>query len=209
MKQKCGSIYLIAPKFRIMNLLNDWPFVERKNETWAGELQLETKIDSLALKMVKQNYNWESAHQDAYQYYLSNNSIEEFSKEIKVLISQYPYKLVYYNYAAEELIKRKSFKAAEEFLNMRYRIKPDLFSTKWLGNINLFNNKFKAAKKYLNESLKYDVTDPQIYYNLAVAHLRLNDFKNCLSALKKCLALKPDYEQARKLLNELNKKAGK
>ena len=194
-----------ASEFRIIYLLNDYPFVETKNSEVLNRIKLNNRIDSLAFKMVKENLNWERAHQEAYKYYLSYNQIEKFVKELNVLTSQYPYKLNYYNFAAQELITRKSFDEAELFLSERYRIKSDDFSTKWLGNINLSKNKIPEALKYLSESISLNPRDAQVYYNFAIANIKLRNFDAAVSSIQNCLKLKPDYPNAQQLLKQLTK----
>jgi tetratricopeptide (TPR) repeat protein len=195
----------IAAEFRILNLLNDYPFVLSKNHEILNKFNLRNKIDTLGFKMVKENLNWEKAHQEAYKYYLAQNEVSKFIEELNVLISQYPYKLTYYNFAAQELITRKRFEDAEFFLSKRYRIKPDDFSTKWLGNINLSKNKIPEALKYLSESISLNPKDAQVYYNFAIANIKLRNFDAAVTSIKNCLKLKPDYPNAQQLLTQLTK----
>ncbi len=46
-------------------------------------------------------------------------------------------------------------------------MEPNAFSTKYPGIIELSKNNIPAAGKYLNESLKLDNQDPQVWYNPA------------------------------------------
>jgi lysophospholipase L1-like esterase len=194
-----------AAEFRIINLLNDYPFVKEKRTDAISKRVLNNKIDTLAFKIVKENLNWEKAHQEAYKYYLSTNQIEKFVGELSVLISQYPYKLTYYNFAAQELITRKRFDDAEVFLSQRYRIKPDDFSTKWLGNINLSKNRIPEALKYLNESISMNPKDAQVYYNFAIANLKSGNLNAAVISIKECLKIRHDYPSAQQLLIQLTK----
>jgi tetratricopeptide (TPR) repeat protein len=194
----------LASELRILNLLNDYPFVESKNQNIFDKVILQDKIDTLALRIARENYNWEKAHQEAYLYYLSNNEMDNFIKEINVLISQYPYKLSYYNYGAQELILRKRFNEAEKFLIKRYSIKPDDFSTKWLGNINLSKNNIANAIKFLNESLKFNPNDAQVFYNLSIANIKGGNIKEAIAAIQGCLKLKPDYPNALNIYKQLS-----
>ncbi|MFZ1291887.1 MAG: SGNH/GDSL hydrolase family protein [Melioribacteraceae bacterium] len=199
----------ITSDFRIINLFNDWPFVEKKNPNIFNIADFKTQIDSLALKMVKNNLNWEIAHQKAYQYYLSTNQIDKFIKEMDVLISQYPYKLTYYNYAAQELILRKNYSEAISFLLKRFAINPDDFSTKWLGNIYLSQGKPSEAIKYFEKSIILNQYDPQVFYNLSIAFIKTSQIENALETIAKCLNLKPDYPNAKQLYEQLNKQIKK
>ncbi len=195
----------MAAKLRILNLLNDYPFVETKNSEVLNNVKLNNRIDSLAFKMVKENLNWEKAHQEAYKYYLSTNQIEEFVEELNVLILQHPYKLTYYNFAAQELITRKRFDEAELFLAERYKIKPDDFSTKWLGNINLSKNKIPEALKYLSESISLNPKDAQVYYNFSIANIKSGNLDAAVISIRNCLNLRSEYPNAQQLFKQLTK----
>jgi lysophospholipase L1-like esterase len=195
----------IASRFRILSLLNDWPFTQEKKMDLFNEINLKTKIDSLALRMVKENLNWEIAHQEAYKFYLSINQLTKFAKEINVLVSQYPYKLEYYNFAAQELISRNHFNEAEPFLSRRYNIDPDEYSTKWLGNINLFNDNINDAVKYLKESIKVNPYDAQVFFNLTIAYLKSKENKKAYKTIQECLKLDSAYPKAEKIYNDLSR----
>lgn len=189
--------------FTILNLLNDWPFVEKKNRNLFDNIMLKNRIDSLAYKIIKQDFNWEIAHQEAYKWYLRNGDADNFYMELKALSSQYPFKTSYYLFAAQELIKLKEFDKAYFFLKKKYKIEPDEFTVKWLGNINLFNNNLDDAVYYLNKSIKFNPNDPQTFFNLALAYLRKNDFETARLNIESCLKIKPDYPNAKAMLLRL------
>jgi tetratricopeptide (TPR) repeat protein len=199
----------IASHFRILGLLNDWPFTKEKKSDLFNKNGFKSKIESLALRMVKENLNWEIAHQEAYKFYLSNNQLTKFVEEINVLVSQYPYKLEYYNFAAQELISRKYFDEAESFLSRRYNIDPDDYSTKWLGNINLFNDNINDAVKYLKESIKVNPYDAQVFFNLTIAYLKSMENEKAYKTIQECLKLDSAYPKAKQIYNDLSRKIKK
>lgn len=189
--------------YTILNLLNDWPFVDKKNTGLFEGITFKNKIDSLAYKIVKENYNWETAHHEAYKWYLSKGDINNFSMELKVLYKQYPFRYDYLDYAAAELLKLKAYGKAEYFLYEKYKIEPDEFSAKWLGNINLFNNNFSEAVNYLNASLKLNGNDAQTLFNLSVAYSRMGSYDSALTTIIKCLKLNPNYANAKTMKIQL------
>ncbi len=126
-------------EIRLAGLLNDWPFVQKPDYLFLNSLELKDKIDSISFNVAVNNTNWEKAHHDAADWYLHKKDYENFSKEYLVLVSQYPFKLSDYDYAASELINVKEYELAYVFLIKRFKETPDAFSTKWLGNINLTN----------------------------------------------------------------------
>ncbi len=76
-----------------------------------------------------------------------NKDYNNFVKEIKVIYSQYPFSMIYYKYASEQLIKNQQYDFALYFLEQLFRIEPDGFSTKWLGNISLFKKNIFNGNK--------------------------------------------------------------
>ena len=119
------------------------------------------------------------------------------------LISQYPVIIEYYNYVTNVLIENKDYDRAYKYLEAGYKLKPSAFTLKWLGTINLFNNKLDNAEKYLKESLTYDSRDAQVWYNLAGVYVRRNEYKLALENVNKAISLKPKYSEAVNLQRQL------
>lgn len=188
---------------RLTGLLNDWPFVDKPDFSFIKKLKLTDRIDSIAYKIAVENMNWEKGHREAADWYLSKNDYLNFAKEFLVIISQYPFKLSDYDYAASQLINVKEYDLAYNILFKRFKETPDAFSAKWLGSINLNNGKVDDAIKYLSASVEYDRTDAQTFYNLAGAYIQKEEFKNALQSIEKCLIIKPDFPNAQSLKAQL------
>jgi tetratricopeptide (TPR) repeat protein len=193
----------VISDIRLFGLLNDWPFVESPDFSFIKNINLNDRIDSIAYKIAVENLNWEKGHREAADWYLSKQDYPNFAKEFQVLVSQYPFKLNDYDYAASQLINVKEYDLAYVFLHKRYKETPDAFSAKWLGNINLSRGKVDDAIKYLSASISYDKNDAQTFYNLAGAYIQREDYKNALESIKKCLSLKPDFPNAQTLKVQL------
>jgi tetratricopeptide (TPR) repeat protein len=191
-------------EIRLIGLLNDWPFKESQNFSFIKKLQLNDKIDSIAYKAAIENLNWEKAHREAASYYLVRNDFHNFAKEFNVLVLQYPFNLADYDYAASQLISAKEYSLAYLFLIRRYRETPDAFSAKWLGSINLNKGNTKEAIKYFLESIRYDNTDAQVFYNLAGAYTQQEEYSSALESIKKCISLNPEYPNAQSLKKQLS-----
>ena len=191
---------------RLKGLLNDWPFIEKNDFSFLKELELKDKIDSIAYQVAVENFNWEKAHREVAAYYLLKNDYISFAKEMLVIISQYPFKLTDYDFAASKLIEVKEYNLAYSFLSKRYKESPDAFSTKWLGNINLNKGNFEDAIKYFQKSIKYNNSDAQVYYNLAGAFIQKEDYGKALEAINNCININADFPNARNLWSQLTKK---
>ncbi len=197
----------IASEVRIFNLLNDWPFNLGHNKSNIESLRKKGEIEALGYSIVMDNLNWRIAHQEAYRWYYEQNDFANFSTEIFVLLSQYPYKIELYNFAAEQLLNKSQFEYAKIFLLKKRSLLPDSFSSKWLGNISLLEKNYNGAVNYLLESINLDPNDPQTYYNLSLTYSRMGKYKEALKSVNECLAISPNYSKAKKLYYQLIKKS--
>jgi tetratricopeptide (TPR) repeat protein len=196
----------VISDIRLAGLLNDWPFVDSPDFSFIKEIILKDRIDSIAYKIAVENMNWEKGHREAAEYYLFKKDYLNFVKESEVIVTQYPFKLNDYDYAASQLIDAKEYDLAYNFLFKRFKETPDAFSAKWLGNINLSRGKFEDAIKYLSASISYDSNDAQTFYNLAGAYIQKEDFKNALESIEKCLSINPEFPNAQSLKAQLTEK---
>jgi len=190
-------------EIRLLGLFNDWPFKESPDFSFIKNMQLNDKIDSIAYKTAIENFNWEKAHREAADWYLAQKDYNNFAKEYRVLVSQYPFKLTYYDYAASRLINAKDYDLAYIFLIKRYEETPDAFSTKWLGNINLSKENTEDAIDYFLESIEYDNTDAQVFYNLAGAYIQKEDYSRASNSIEQCINLNPEFPNAQSLKKRL------
>jgi tetratricopeptide (TPR) repeat protein len=55
----------------------------------------------------------------------------------------------------------------------------------------------------LNESLDYDKSDSQVWYNLAGIYVKREDYKKALELVNKALTLKLNYPEAVRLQKQL------
>ena len=97
------------------------------------------------------------------------------------------------------------FDEAFKYTQMRYKISPDAFSTKWIGIILLSKGNHQEAKNYLEESTAYDSNDEQVWYNLAGAYSQLKNYQAALEKVNKALEINPTYHVAKNLKQQLEK----
>ncbi len=193
---------------KIKLLKNDWPFVTKERKI-PEHVLLNNKsiVDSFAAEVVKDKISWEEAHRKLAAFYLTKKDIGSFLAEMDALIAQYPFVVEYYDYVTNILIRLKDYGKAYKYLKSGYEIKPNAFKTKWLGTIDLYNNKLDSAEKYFKESLEYDNNDAQIWYNLAGVYVRRKNYKAALERVNKALSLNPKYAEAINLQKQLQNAA--
>jgi tetratricopeptide (TPR) repeat protein len=194
----------VLAEYKIKLLKNDWPFVYKERQT-PNYLLLNPKdaTDSIAVQILEDKITWEQAHRRLAAYHLTKRNINAFLKEMDALIAQYPFVAEYYDYVTEVLLKSEDYAKAYEYLKSGYDIKPNAFKAKWLGTINLYNNKLDSAEVFLNESLKLNENDFQVWYNLAGVYVKKNKYKEALEKVNKALSLKSDYPEAAALQRQL------
>jgi len=193
----------VVSQIRLTGLLNDWPFVDNPDFSFLNDLELRDKIDSIAYGIAIENKNWEIGHKQAAEWYLANEDYLSFAKEMNVLISQYPFKLSFYDRASAELLNEKEYELVNPFLLARYKEAPDAFASKWLGNILLNKGETDEAIKYFKQSIMIDSSDAQVLYNLAGAHIQKEEYKVALEFLDKCIKNNPEFPNAKTLKEQL------
>jgi tetratricopeptide (TPR) repeat protein len=127
-----------------------------------------------------------------------------FLKYMDVLISEYPIIKEYYIAVTEVLLKQKRYDDSYRYFKMYHEISPNAYNSKWMGIIALSHKNYKEALVDLSESLKYNDNDEQVYYNLAGAYVMKKDYKKARELVVKALSIKPNYREARSLLEQLN-----
>ncbi|PKL90424.1 MAG: hypothetical protein CVV23_00805 [Ignavibacteriae bacterium HGW-Ignavibacteriae-2] len=183
-------------RVRLLKLKNDWPYKTNTSLLFKNDYNLTSFIDSIAYKVVNENYSWEKAHRDAVDYYISKRKIDKTIKEIDVLINQFPFIIGIKKYSVNSLIDNKYYEYALPYLMDYYSLESDAYCTKWLGTIYLSMNNVESAIKYLTESIKFNSGDAQVFYNLAGAYMMNKQYTDALNNINRCIVLKPDYPNA-------------
>ena len=199
-----GGLDSVIGKYRIQLLKNDWPYIAKKNKIPdATLLQPRNHIDSIAFELVEDRTNWDIAHRKAAEWYASRNDAVSFTQTMNVLINQYPIVTEYYDSAANWLLERKEYDGAYHYLIRRNEVEPDAFTTKWIGTISLFRNEITSAEKYLNQSLKFNSKDSQVWYNLAGVYIQEKNYQKALETVNTALSLNSQYPDALALRRKL------
>ena len=196
----------VIGEYRIRVLKNDWPYIKQQDVIPIYKLLAPRNfIDTLAYDLVSGGTDWVVVHKDAAEYYALRDDYTQFDRVMRVLVSQYPMSIDYYDYAATVLLHAMDYSKAYYYLAGRNKVQPTAFSEKWLGIIDLSQNRVPSAKKHLSESLKYDSDDAQVWYNLAGVYVDEKNYPKALETIKKALFLQPNFPGALALRDELQK----
>jgi len=191
--------------YQIIILKSDWPYTKVKlsDKQKLELLNMQTYSDTLAYLVGKGDLSWEAAHLKLAQSKLVNGDLESFLKEIGAATDEYPFDPYPYEFAAQLLVNLNMFDEAYSYLQKLNELKPNAYSTKWLGIIDLLNNKVDSAINYLSKSINYNSSDSQVYYNLAGAYSIKKDYQTALQMINRCLQIEPNYAMAKDLQQQL------
>jgi len=192
-------------RYQIIILKSDWPYVKEKksDEEKLRSLNIQTYTDSLAFLVGKRELSWEIAHLQLAERKFNAGDTDGFVMEINTVIDEYPFDSYPLEFGANLLVNNKSFEEAYPYLLKLHRLKQNAFSSKWLGIIELLNNRIGPAIVYLSQSLNYNANDSQVLYNLSGAYSMNHDYKTALQIVNQCLEIEPNYSQAKDLQRRL------
>lgn len=199
----------IIAEYRIRILKNDWPFINQEQKKSYDEIcNPKNFIDSVALDYLKNKFRWIQAHEYAANKYLRKGNIDGFLNHVEAIIYQYPFikeNVRQLEILAIDYLKKQDYRTALKILNAEYRIKPNAFSSKWLGQIELSSGNIIPAIKFLEESISYDSSDTQVIYNLAGAYALNKEYHKSFRTINKLIKINPQYPGAQVLYNDLLK----
>ena len=146
---------------------------------------------------------WADAHLTAAATYLKRHDIGGYLKHMDILIYQYPIVVEYYDQVSLILLEKLMYDTALKYLNARYKIEPNDYSAKWLGNIALFRGNIDGAIFYLTKSHELNSKDAQVLYNLSGAYSKKKAYEEAINTINKCLSIDPNYPRANILKQQL------
>jgi tetratricopeptide (TPR) repeat protein len=186
--------------YRIAILKNDWPF--RKTGTpvpLEALLPPVNGIDSFASAVIRGSLTWEQGQRRAAAWYLDHGRLDDFKRQIDVLLAQYPFVPEYYEHAARDMIQARRLDDAFMYLTKRARLGRSAYASKWIGIIQLLRKRTPEAIDALSTSVTLDGSDPQSWLYLANAFVLARNFPRASDAVERTLALDPRNTKAREL----------
>ena len=189
---------------RMLLLQNDWPFIEKWQKKPTRLLFTPKNfLDSIAFNFMMNKISWADAHLNAADAYLKKHDVNGYLKHMDILLYQYPIVVEYYDQISLTLLQMQLYDTAIKYLHARYKIEPDDYSAKWIGNIALFKGNADEAINYLTKSYELNSTDAQVLYNLAGAYYQKKLYNAALNTINNCLNIEPNYPQANILKQQL------
>lgn len=200
----------IISSYRIKILKNDWPFNKSSKPLQRSKL-LNPLIfeEKLAYDVLEGKISRLDSRLKLINNYLSKKEYRKHNSELLALIDEFPTHQNLLNSQIKTLINLGQYNFVEELLKKSYYLNPDRFNTKWLGIMKVSNKNYRSALRFLQESTKFSVKDPQVYFNIAGIYLQNKKYDLAYENVNKCLLLDPDYKNGKLLrykLEEIIKK---
>ncbi len=144
---------------------------------------------------------------EAYRENRDNEAVEAFKEAVRLEpdFAEAHYRLgLAYHATAQREEAEKSFEAAAEAYEKALKKEPkDSDAHFYLGLVLGRLGKYDDAVKAFKESIKHAPEESEDkYYELALAHYKVAQYKEAIDACKKALEIKPDFFQAEELLEK-------
>jgi tetratricopeptide (TPR) repeat protein len=187
-----------------MILTGNYPFVPKGTPNYKMmNFRPKDFVDTVAFKVMGKEIKWESGHATLSDYYFNKGDYKNCIRELEAVIAERPYFDIPYKDLISKLVDRGILNDGLRLLRRLYKVKPDYFSTKWLGQVLLKQNNYKEALPYLKDAVKFKEADSQTWYNLGGAYYLNGDIKSSLGAMEKSLKMNPKNQLAKQFYQQL------
>lgn len=191
-------------QMRIITLIGGYPFVPKGTPNY---LQLNYKLkdleDTLAVQVLQKQKFWETAHVEIAETKYNRGDYKGFLNEMMTVIEERPFNQASYEHAINYLVEANQLDEAFALLLRLNKLQSTFYTNKWLGQIALQKQQYAAALKYLEDAVKFDVADSQLWYNLSGAYFYNGKQKEAKLAAERSLNINPQNQLARNLYEQL------
>lgn len=199
------SLDTLLAEYKLNVLKSGWPFVptDKINKYPLSFVDMTNALQKTAFDIVDNKLSVEEGHFKMAKYYLSQNNIPNFLKEIRWLTEYTPFNDSPFLLAAKELIARQQLELAKPYLQYLETNFPSDFSAKWVAIIMLSENKIDGAGYYFKKSYERNPKDAQLLFNYAGYYIKKKEVKFAVALLEECIIAQPNFPGAVELRSQL------
>ncbi len=167
----------LAAEISIRYLKGSWPFQPKSARNCTLDNYHPSSIEeSIAYEILtREDVSLEIGHVNLASYYIDRKDYESAYHEYKALIYIVPYEAIFYEKAAELLMKLDRYDEALATLLESLKFDDNFYANKWCGQIYLKNGDPNRAIAYLEKAVKQQQFDVQLLFNLSRVYLDLNN----------------------------------
>jgi len=194
-----------AANIRMKILTSAWPFTESKQRI---AYQPKDIVEQTALDYCRHKITWEQALVKLGEYYVANKSYDKAAAEYWALKKATPYNISPYLILGDIYLEQEKYDRAESILLEALQVENNPIAHERLGMLYLRRELPHKALQHLQEAIAVDLRAPresQLWrrYCLGVAYVQIGNISAARDELSKVLALDPNYELARGLIQQL------
>lgn len=196
-----------AARLRIAILTSGWPF--RAGEARTPAFDPPDTLSAIVEDLVNGRSTWERAHVTAAEYFEQRGDIEKAPAEYRVVMNQLPLNVSAYFRLAVLAARQRQFDEARVVLRKSLQIEQSVFAYQMLGQIALQQGEPEAAAASLDTAFTISRSVDEranTGYLLAIAYIRAGEPQRALAPLQHILSIKPQFREARALLEQLQRK---
>ncbi len=195
-----------AARWRLALLTSRWPF--QKTAQSSSIITSNTPFEKLIRRFVNGEMTWEEIHVRAAELFEETGQLDLAAHEYEVLLRNLPLSSSAYYRLAQIHILRGTLAEAKSVLERSLAIEQSTVAYLLLGQIALEEKNHPAALRWLEEAFRLSSTVDDrstTGYHLAVALLQTNQRPRAVEVLEHVLSVKPQFPQARALLDHLKR----
>lgn len=189
---------------RTARMTSGWPFAERSLSV-PPSLPRDT-LEAMATKVIDGEWGNGNAHQECARYYEAKEDWRNAEREYKTIISLDALKSSSYINLARFYLQMKRLSDASLILRASLAIEPTGIAYSMLGDVANEAGDYAGAVTDYQQALPF-MSNPEeqtsVWYNLALAELRLKHINRAREALRSAIAASPQHEPSLQLLREL------
>ena len=137
-------------------------------------------------------------------YYTLKKMLPKAIHEYQILLKESPENLSFRRELGQLLYKNKSFNRVPDVLLGYYRAMPgDLECLNIIGNSYIHLHSWKQSVHYLQQSIKLNKSQPEIYQVLSIAFRKIELYKQSIHLLKEGIRFNPDSLSMKILLGTI------
>ncbi len=186
---------------RIQLLTSDWPF--RSDPLAVPDVDPKDTIGVIAEQMVRGLITWEQGHVTAAEHYARRKDYVSVEREYKALINQIPYNVSAYLLLGQVYLYQNKNMEAASILVRSLEVQETYFAYRTLGMLAL---DAQVAIGFFEKAARLAGSQQERIesgFLLAQAYLRDGKKEQAIDQLEAVLYLKPDFAEARRLLDRL------
>ncbi len=208
-EERCGvtEVDREAARLRVEYLMQGWPFRDSELPDKATLRKSNpTVIERLAWDFWEDRISWEKMHVEAARYYHQQKDYTRAAREYRALINATPVNPSPYLLLGNLLMEQQRYSQALPYYQKAIALEPSALAYRMLGSIYLLENDADSALPALESALRFNTRDAQTLFLLAQAYAMQEKYLPAKEAIRRVLAIRKDFPQARQLTAYLDKK---